>query len=381
MRQVHKIDKDYSSIHQDRRVRTCLTNVLKRASGTLFAVIALCSAGCPLSGIPVVPPTIEIDETEPLGDVVDAALHDNLASRWLTTETHGAWQIMHGVLAYGSEFVVRTPTGEQPALQYMLGGGKVDGFDPIAGDSFGTPPRKGLRIDIRPTTKIGQGHYDQWLAVMLQSGLVADSEIRVGDQVFTMLDWLNQAEYDIPLNLELEFSWTLVALVALHDTTHTWVARDGETYSTEFLVELELDQELESSVCGGTHRLIGIAMALNKRRQEGRPITGVWARAEELVAVAIDAAKRNQNPDGSFSVAYFHRPGWTRDLGEALGTTGHVVEFLSIAAPDDVLQQPWVQRSVRRVCDVLNRCRGVDLECGVLYHALHGLTEYQKRTH
>jgi hypothetical protein len=120
-------------------------------------------------------------------------------------------------------------------------------------------------------------------------------------------------------------------------------------------------------------------MSLEKRKQEGKPVTGVWAEADAIVQQAIRDAEQNQNPDGSYSPAYLHRTGWTRDLGESLGTTGHVLEFVSFAASDETLTQPWVQRSVRRLCDVLNECQDVDLECGVLYHALHGLTEYQRR--
>ena len=125
--------------------------------------------------------------------------------------------------------------------------------------------------------------------------------------------------------------------------------------------------------------MIGIAMSLNKRREEAKPIIGVWAKAQLKLAESVASAEANQNPDGSYSVAYLHRPGWTRDLGESLGTTGHVLEFLAFAAPDETLRQPWVRRSVRRLCQILAECEDVDLECGVLYHALHGLSEYQRR--
>jgi hypothetical protein len=150
-------------------------------------------------------------------------------------------------------------------------------------------------------------------------------------------------------------------------------------YAIEDLLASELQQSLRSSVCGGTHRLIGIAMSLKKRRSEGKPITGIWLEAETAIGQAIELARTNQNPDGSFSIAYLHRPGWTRDLGETLGTTGHVLEFLAFAAPEQTLREPWVERSVRRLCQVLDQCQDVDLECGVLYHALHGLSEYRSR--
>ncbi|MEM0927301.1 MAG: ADP-ribosylation factor-directed GTPase activating protein isoform b, partial [Planctomycetota bacterium] len=136
---------------------------------------------------------------------------------------------------------------------------------------------------------------------------------------------------------------------------------------------------LAESACGGTHRLIGIAAAVEKRRQESGSFSGTWQLARQTLEAAIELARRNQNPDGSYSKAYMHRTGWCRDLGEKLGTTGHVLEFLASAADPSTLRSQWVCRSVTHLCDVLDQCVGVDLECGVLYHALHGLVEYRRR--
>jgi hypothetical protein len=345
----------------------------------IVILAAALAVGCPLAEDPIRPTGVPLDATEPLEDLVARTLEENRIHRQLSTETHGAWQILHGVLAYGERFSISTPEGSKPALQALLGGEPIDGFHPTRGDTLGEPPRVGLRVAMEPLTKIGQGHRDQWLAIVAQCGLPLDTEVHSPDHVFTLADWLRQAEYDVPRNLELEFSWSLIALTAYHDTNHRWISRDGMEYATADLLESELDQALPSSACGGTHRLIGIAMALRKRRSEGNPVTGVWARAEQLIGRQIENAKRNQNPDGSYSVAYLHRPGWTRDLGQTLGTTGHVLEFLAFAASDQTLREPWVERSVRRLCQVLESCKEIDLECGALYHALHGLDEYQKR--
>ncbi len=317
--------------------------------------------------------------SEPLADLVSRTLKQNLSQRTLSSSTHGAWQVLHGILAYGAEFEIQTPTGPQAALAYLLSGQAVAGFEVEQGDKFGTEKRVGLRMAMQPSTKIGQGHRDQWLAVIAQSGLPLDTPIKGKTHTFTLEDWMRQAEFDVPRNLEREFSWSLIALTSYRKTNHRWMGRDGSQYSTESLLGSELEQSLPDSVCGGTHRLIGLAMSLNQRRKEQQPITGVWANADTLIAAAIQLAKQNQNPDGSYSVAYLHRPGWTRDMGETLGSTGHVLEFLAIAAPTQILSQAWVERTVRRLCDVLNQCSDVDLECGALYHALHGLSEYQKR--
>lgn len=348
----------------------------------LFITVAcfLLLSGCPVSTDPAPPvrPSEEGSE-EPLASLVQRTLDQNRAGRRLSTETHGAWQILHGVLAYGDRFTVETAGGTQPAIQYLLDGGAVKGFQPESGDRLGEDERAGLRMDMQPSTKVGQGHRDQWLAVLSQCGLSPQTAIRSGETSFTVEDWVSQTEFDVPRNLEYEFSWTLIALLSYRNTSHTWAARDGNQYSIEDLVYSEVQQSIPDSVCGGTHRLIGLSFALNRRRKEQAPISEVWREVESLLAESIEKARQNQNPDGSYSVAYLHRPGWNRDLGESLGTTGHVLEFLAFAATDETLREPWVERSVRYVCKVLQDCRDVDLECGVLYHALHGLAEYQQR--
>lgn len=326
-------------------------------------------------------PNMDGDENnlQTILQLVTKTIEQNQRTRTLSVDKHGAWQILHGVLAYGRDFEVQTPDGPAPVVDYLLGGGRILGFEPYLGASLGESKRPGLRLELAPDNKVSQGHRDQWLAVLCQTNLTLETELKSGDHVFTVADWLNQAEWDVPRNIEEEFSWTLIPLAKYRPTNHRWVASNNLEYSTELLLESEIDRNLELSACGGTHRLIGIAMALQKRREEGEPVTGVWQAAKELIDQCIAESKDNQNPDGSYSTAYFHRTGWVRDLGEILGTTGHVLEFLAIAADVETLQQEWVIRSVRRLCEVLEQCDGIDLECGGLYHALHGLQEYRRR--
>ncbi len=321
----------------------------------------------------------DADAIRPLLQRVEQALQDNLANRRLSTELNGAWQILHGILAYGTEFEIETPEGTRPAVDHLLQGGRVEGFEAFPGDKLGDSSRPGLRMELQPSTKVGQGHRDQWLAVLAQAGLGPDTVLRSGDHEFVIEDWVRQVEHDIPLNVEWEFSWTLIGLLAYRPTDHRWTARDGNEYDIEVLLESEIEQSLPESACGGTHRLIGIAMAVDQRRAEQGLMIGAWDRAERLLADSIVQMKRNQNPDGSYSVDFHHRTGWTRDLGETLSTTGHVLEFLSLAASEETLREPWVQRSVTHLCDVLEQCREIDLECGALYHALHGLEVYGER--
>jgi hypothetical protein len=345
---------------------------------SIVALIPLC-LGCPLATEPELPASIKLEDSEPLDTVIARTLESNLKGRSLSIETHGAWQILHAVLAYGSEFPVQTPSGSVATVPYLLEGGTMRGFEPLPGDSLGDPPRIGLRMELQPVEKIGQGHRDYWLAILAQCGLPLETELTTPQRTYTFEDWLRQAEHDVPRNLELEFTWTLMAQSLYRDSDHRWTARDGQQYTTADLLQSELAQSVAGSACGGMHRLTGIAMILNKRRSEGKPITGVWKEAEQQLAEFVEIARQNQNPDGSYSSAYLHRPGWTRDLGESLATTGHVLEFVTFAATDEQLTEPWVERTVRRLCQMLDQNLEIDLECGALYHALHALMEYRDR--
>ena len=242
-------------------------------------VILLVSSGCPSSG------SVEADrksaglgEMPDIGSRIDRVLAENLEKRRLDVTTHGAWQVLHGVLAYGDEFEVQTPAGTTSAIQYLFQGNVLDGFRPQPADRLssdgavtkvtGNPVSQGLRFAFEPSTKTGQGHRDQWLAVLAQAGTSLEDTLRVGQDEYPWREVVRQTEYDIPLNLEEEFSWTLIGILAYRETDHQWVARDGREYSIELLLEVELSQSMESSVCGGTHRLAAIAAAVAKRRSE-----------------------------------------------------------------------------------------------------------------
>ena len=86
-----------------------------------------------------------------------------------------------------------------------------------------------------------------------------------------------------------------------------------------------------------------------------------------------------QQPDGSFSVHSFERPGTSPDAVARLGTTGHVFEVLALALDDERLAEPWMTRAAERLVTLLEQTADVDVECGALYHAAHGLLLYRSR--
>lgn len=319
-----------------------------------------------------------LDDRE-LGERLDAVIA-LVHTRKLDLDVHAAWHIIHGALAFQREFLVELQGQMVPALDHALSGGRIRGWDFEPGIVLDPQTgRRGLRALLDPGSKAGQGHPDQWLGYLAECGLTADQTIRVGEQTFTIADLVQQAEWDVPRNAEREYSWTLMALTSYRPTTYEWTASDGQTWSIEKLVGIELEHELAESACGGTHRMYGLSMALNRHLAQNGQLSGQWKVADQRISEVIETARRYQNPDGSFSTNYFQRPGTSADIAQQLGTTGHILEFLSLAMTDEQIQQAWVRRAAIRLCEILEQTRDMELECGALYHATHGLILYRKR--
>jgi len=321
---------------------------------------------------PILPPSSEVQQR------LDATLQDTFGHRRLSIEEHAAWQILHGVLAYQREFLVAQDGELVSAVEYLLSGGEMRGWDVGPGIEL-QDGRRGLLAALDLGSKVGQGHHDQWLANLAQCDLQPTQEIRVGDETYTMADFVQQAQWDVPRNVEREYSWTLIGLTTYLPTDATWTAQDGQLWSIERLLEIELQHDLDRSPCGGTHRLIGMTMALNRHLASEGTLSGVWQQADDTIQRAIEQARLLQNADGSFSTNYFARPGTSPDLAQNLGATGHVLEFLTLAMTDEQLREPWVQRAALYQCGLLDSTRDLPLECGALYHAVHGLVLYRER--
>jgi len=310
---------------------------------------------------------------------LDKALESTFQRR-LNLRHHAAWQILHGALAFQREFLVeKEPGGETvSAVNHLLNGGRMKGWTTEPG-TLQENGRRGLRAVLEAGSKAGQGHADQWLAVLAQCNLEPEQPIVVDGDIYTMSDYLNQVQWDVARNVDREYSWTLIGLTAYLPVDATWTAADGRVWNIERLVQIELDQELASSACGGSHRLIGLAMALNRHLAQGGELKGAWQQADARIQQAIEDAHRFQNADGSFSTNYFARPGNSPDLAQNLGTTGHTLEFLTLAMTNEQLNQPWVQRAVSNLCELFRSTQNIPLECGKLYHAAHGLVLYRQR--
>lgn len=316
----------------------------------------------------------QLPDDEALRERIDRVLAFTLA-RHLNVKVSNAWQVVHGVLAFGPRLRVLVDGQAVPALDYLLNGGHLAGWTLVPGDQF--PDGQGLEAILEPGDKIGQGHEDQWLGYLSQVGLPPDRTLVVRGQQFTIADMVRQAQWDVYDGMEA--TWTLMAFSTYLPLDARWKAKNGEEWTLERLVAMEARQDLRSSACGGTHRLYGLCTAVNRFLESGRPLEGGWLAAENKIQESIAAAQRYQNPDGSFSSNYFQGPGQAADVGVQINTTGHTLEFLMLALKDDQVRQAWITRAVVFLCGKLEATRKLDLECGGLYHAAHGLVLYRQR--
>ncbi len=316
----------------------------------------------------------ELPSDEQLRDRIDRAIEFTYNNRHLNTKDQAGWQIVHGALVYGRDFQIYHDGKLVSALDYLLGGGELRGWTMRKGDH-------GLEALLEAGSKTGQGHEDQWLGYLSQCGLPIAQPIVVAGQNYTIKDLITQAQWDIYDGMEA--TWTLMAFSTYLPLDAEWTAKDGTKWNIERMVRMESEQDLDNSACGGTHRMYGIAVARNRFLAEGGKLTegadGAWEKADKKIKNAVAACKEYQQPDGSFSTNYFARPGTSADIASRISTTGHALEFLTLALGDEELEQPWVTRAVTHLVGCFEKTQKFDLECGALYHAAHGLDLYRAR--
>ena len=319
---------------------------------------------------------------EELQGRIARVLETGRTARTLSANENAAWQIMHGVACYGSDLLLQTPDrGEVSAVEYAFTGGQIHGLEMYPGvASLPATGQPGLQARLEPGSYIGQGHVDQWIAICAMADLPLETPIQLGNQQYSLESWVRQAQYDATQGLLAEYGWTLIALTHYLPQEPQWKISTGQTVSWEQLVDHEVRQGLESTACGGTHRLAGIVRALRAKENLGLPDTAVWQRARALVDGCIEDARLNRGADGRLSSYYFERPGSTLDATAELASAGHVIEFLALALPaEQELAAPWVEVSVNRLCSLLEATSATEMDCGALYHGLNGLRIYQER--
>jgi hypothetical protein len=305
---------------------------------------------------------------------IDAAI-EQVRRRELRTD-NGFWTVFHGILGLGpSVELVNPDTGKRVnALDYIASGGKLPGI------SF-KPTPSGLDVETMPGSFVGQGHQDQFVAEMVEWGVSPDRKFVVNGNEYTFNDFVRFSKAHASVKASQELEWALVIIGTHYGTDITWKNDAGEELRYEDLVRAELDKDVDKAACGGTHLLFGLTWAYHLHLRKGGSPVGVWKDVADRIALYKQRAREQQNPDGSFSTAYFRERGNERDPQLRIGTTGHIFEWLALALSDEELREPWVQAAANALAMMFleNQDKGID--GGSMYHAVHGLLIYSARVY
>jgi len=185
-----------------------------------LTVLTLLVCGCNESA----PTFSSLPDANALRDRIDIVVDHTLNNRTLSTSTHNAWQIVHGILPYGKAFKIEHDGQLVPALDYLLQGGQLKGWDLHPGE-------KGVIAQLEPGSKAAQGHPDQWIGYLSQGGLdgthglALKEPLIVGGKQYQVGDLLSQAEWDVMPGMEA--SWTVMAMSAYRPVDYKWTSRDG----------------------------------------------------------------------------------------------------------------------------------------------------------
>lgn len=300
-----------------------------------------------------------------------ASIERTLRHYWATPEdakerTH--WGMFHNLMIYDKDTLITDGKRRFNAVAWMAGNNPCRNQLLFEEDDRGIVVRSGVGL---------QGHQAQMLAVFGLIDVPASYPIFVGRTKYNVDDVIEREMLDCKTGNELTF--TLIGLSHYIDTNTQWTAGDGQTWNFERLIKEELAQPVVGAACGGTHRLMGFAHALRRRRAEGRPITGQWERADRYVKDFIAYTWQLQNRDGSMSTSWFEKSEDNGEMDRKIQTTGHMVEFLLTALPDDQLQSPQLLRSMSFLVNTLYEERGHDWPVGPKGHALRALAMYYRR--
>ncbi len=312
---------------------------------------------------------------DPLLQQLDQAISVT-SSRFLTADgptPHSPWQIFHGILALKQDFQLK-----------LVEGGKIRAIDWIANaePSFDNKPLifktpQGVKFHSFTRKWAFEGHPAQFMALLSQCELPEDFSFKVAGERATMADMVRNIKWEVNANEEV--TWVLWALQHYLNPSDQWLNQHQEAWSIERLVQIETGLPVVGAACGGNHRLFALTRTRDKYLKAGGKLAGIWSQADLKIRQHIELARSLQNGDGSFSSKSYRSVGYTDDPNERFNTTGHTMEFLSIAVPDNRISEPWVRNAVSMLCRELVIHRQRQIDCGPLYHTLNSVILYRDR--
>jgi hypothetical protein len=213
-----------------------------------------------------------------------------------------------------------------------------------------------------------QGHSAQYLAILAQCRVAANSPVTLQSKSFTVADLIEEEKLSCKAGTELTFA--LIGLAHYLPTDARWQSRDGVAWSLEKLVEEEIVQPIRGAPYGCQRRL----------RATGS-LDGAYLRADKYVRDYQNfTLAKLQNRDGSFSTEWFKYPAdRDDDIDRKIQTTGHILEWLVASLDQERLYEPRIVAATEFLVSALAREPAREWKLGPLGHALHALNVYQER--
>ncbi len=250
-----------------------------------------------------------------------------------------------------------------------------EGYQLLVGDQHRIMARVGYGFQEEPS---------QLLAMLAQSGVPADYEMRCGTRKGTVNDLVESEKLDCRAGSDL--SLKLVGMSFYVENGREWKNRMGDTWSVERIVREELDRSPAENNVDVTNRLLGLSHAVQRQLRVKKPVEGQYLRASQYVSECEDFAFRLQNTDGSWHPTFFAARGTSNDAVGSLRSTGHILEWLAYALPEERLGDRRVVKSVDYLAGSLealasrwNVSTATPQEMGAVMHAAHALRTYDRR--
>lgn len=291
--------------------------------------------------------------------------------RHLNTRDHTPWEVFHQVIAFGSDTLVRRggPKGKTvDAVRWLCDNQPSHGMQLMHLERDQMALRRGKGV---------QGHAGQFLAILAQRNVARDYPIEVGGRKFTVEDLILTEQRTCVTGEELTFK--LIAFSHYLEPDARWKNDRGEIWTVERVLREEIGAPIRGAACGGTHRLMGLSYAVQRRQRLDQPMDGEYKRAESYLRDYHRYAFSLQNEDGSFSTEWFAGRG-NRDLKDRkLQTTGHITEWLAYSLADKHLADPRMVKAMGFLTTLLHDDRKAEWAIGPMCHALHALALYDER--
>jgi hypothetical protein len=308
----------------------------------------------------------------------------DLVRQYKIRPSDGFWTVFHAILGLGPktvEVVVDDKTGERiNALDYICAGREMRGLDFVA-----TP--FGVDVISNGEMHFSQGHQDQFIAEMTQWGLSPDRKFFVknmdgkGGKEYPFSAFINECKMRARVGKGQELSWAIVVIPYYFGTDVAWTNAQGEKLRLEDLVDEEVNASITQAACGGTHRLFGLAWAYHLHLRRGGKVEGVWKKVADKLDEYKELTRKLRNPDGSFSTRFYEGKEDDPHPGKRINTTGHMLEWLSLAMTEEELRAGWVQDAVSALTKMIFESQNIPVPGGGLYHAAHGLLLYYARVY